>query len=103
MINQRRRKMPRKQSKESKTKRVRFSLQAPEAQSVSLAGDFNGWDANALPMKKDTKGTWKASVDLEPGRYEYRLCVDGCWQDDPGAQELVYNPFGSQNSVRFVS
>jgi 1,4-alpha-glucan branching enzyme len=95
--------MPRKRSKESNTKRVRFSLQASEAQSVSLAGDFNGWGVDALPMKRDMKGTWKASVDLEPGRYEYRFFVDGCWREDPGAQEGVDNPFGGQNSVRVVS
>jgi len=95
--------MPREQTKGSKTKRARFSLQAPEAGSVVLAGDFNGWDVNTLPMKKDSKGTWKASVDLEPGRYEYRFCVDGCWQDDPTAQDRVDNPFGCQNCVRIVS
>jgi 1,4-alpha-glucan branching enzyme len=95
--------MPRKRSKESSTKAVRFSLQAPEAKSVSLAGDFNGWNADALPMKKGNKGTWKATVDLEPGRYEYRFCVDGCWQDDPDAQERVDNAFGSQNCQRFVT
>jgi 1,4-alpha-glucan branching enzyme len=100
---ERRRRMPRKPSKQSNTKRVRFSLEAPQAESVSLAGDFNGWDVNALPMKKDSKGTWKAGVDLEPGRYQYRFCVDGCWQDDPNTSETVGNPFGTQNCVRVVS
>jgi 1,4-alpha-glucan branching enzyme len=98
-----RRKMPRKKSKESNTKRVRFSLQAPEAESVSLAGDFNGWDVNSLPMKRDTKGGWKANVDLEPGRYEYRFCVDGSCQDDPNTSETVGNPFGTRNCIRVVT
>jgi 1,4-alpha-glucan branching enzyme len=96
--------MPKKTSKETKTKTksVRFDLFAPEAQAVSLAGDFNAWDASRLPMKKDKHGTWKAIVSLEPGRYEYRFWVDGAWCDDPLAQERVSNPFGSNNSIKIV-
>ena len=86
----------------SRTNIVRFDFQAPDAQIVSLAGDFNGWDVNALLMKKDKKGNWKANVNLEPGRYEYRFYADGTWQDDPNAQERVDNSFGGQNSVRIV-
>lgn len=85
-----------------KTKKVRFDFYAPEAQMVTLAGSFNGWDVNSLPMKKDKQGTWKVSVSLEPGRHEYRFWVDGIWADDPNAQERVENPFGSQNCVRIV-
>ena len=87
----------------SKTKKIEFTLYAPEAQRVTLAGDFNDWDVNALPMKKDGKGTWGASVALPPGRYEYRFWVDGVWHDDPNAHERVENPFGSQNCVRIMS
>jgi 5'-AMP-activated protein kinase regulatory beta subunit len=86
-----------------KTKKVRFNLYAPEAERVFLAGDFNNWDVNILPMKKDNKGTWEASFALPPGRYEYRFWVDEVWHDDPNAQERVENPFGSQNCVRMMS
>ena len=86
-----------------KTKKVRFSLSAPEAGRVFLAGDFNHWDIDTLPMKKDHKGTWEASFILPPGRYEYRFWVDGVWHDDPNAHERVENPFGSQNCVRITS
>lgn len=86
----------------SQTKRVRFELEAPEATSVHLAGDFNAWDTRRTSMKKDQKGVWKVSVNLEPGRYEYRFFVDDRWQDDPGADERVSNPFGAQNCVKIV-
>ena len=86
-----------------KTKRVRFDLHAPQAQEVSLAGEFNGWDVNSLPMKKDKRGTWKVGIALSPGRYEYRFFVDGTWQDDPKAHEKVDNPFGTQNRVKNVT
>ncbi|UCD72425.1 MAG: hypothetical protein JSW70_02265, partial [Syntrophobacterales bacterium] len=46
-------------------------------------GDFNSWDVSILPMKKGSQGTWKNTVDLPPGRYEYRFWVDGIWRDNP--------------------
>jgi 1,4-alpha-glucan branching enzyme len=97
--------MPRRSSKKPtlQTKSVRFNFFAPEAKTVSLAGDFNEWDVNSLPMKRDRQGTWKASVRLKPGRYEYRFWADGVWQDDPSAQERASNPFGSHNCIKMVS
>jgi 1,4-alpha-glucan branching enzyme len=86
-----------------KPKKVRFSLYAPAADRVFLAGDLNNWDVNNLAMKKDNKGTWGAGFTLLPGRYEDRFWVDGVWHDDPNAHEEVENPFGSQNCVRIVS
>jgi len=83
----------------SKKKRVLFSLHAPEAQQVSVAGDFNAWDPDALVMKKGTEDTWKVAVNLEPGRYEYRYLVDGSWMEDPNCPERTDNPYGGQNSV----
>ena len=96
--------MPRKPSKKagSQSKRVLFSISAPEAKAVSLAGGFNEWDTQSLPMKRDPKGVWKVTLDLNPGRYEYRFLVDGVWRDDPSAKEKVDNPFGTHNSVRTV-
>jgi 1,4-alpha-glucan branching enzyme len=95
-------KTPGKKSK-SKAKEIEFKLYAPKAQRVALAGTFNDWDVNTLPMKKDSEGTWGVSVALLLGRHEYRLWVDGVWHDDPNAYEKVENPFGSQNCVRIVS
>ncbi len=86
-----------------KSKRVRFNLYALEAERVYLAGDFNNWDVDNLPMEKDNKGTWETSFALPPGRYEYRFWVDGVWHDNPDVYERVANPFGSQNCVVIVS
>jgi len=97
--------MPKKSSGQARpnTKRVQFEFHGPHADKVTLAGDFNGWDYNSLPMKKDKTGTWKISISLAPGRYEYRFLVDGTWQDDPNVEERVGNPFGDQNCVKVVS
>jgi 1,4-alpha-glucan branching enzyme len=89
-------------SKEIPTAKIQFLFPALEAQNVSLVGDFNNWDTIANPMKKDKKGNWKVTVDLKPGRYEYRFFVDEKWENDPSCTECVLNDLGSKNCVRIV-
>ena len=76
-------------------KKTEFSLSAPQAQRVSIAGDFNQWNPSSYPLQQDTKGTWKISLDLKPGKYEYRFLLDGEWQNDPNCDSFVENPFGT--------
>ena len=82
---------------------VTFSFTAPEAKTVMLAGDFTGWQEAPLELKKSKGGVWKKTVPLPPGRYEYRLLVDGQWQDDPQCPARESNPFGTENCVRVVN
>ena len=82
--------------------KIQFVFSAPEAQKVSLGGTFNNWDRLANPMKKDKKGIWKLTLDLKPGRYEYRYIVDDKWENDPSCAGCVHNDFGSMNCVRIV-
>jgi len=99
-----------KKKTESKVKAVKslkrkivFEFSAPEAKEVSLAGNFNQWDTQANPMKKDKKGIWKATLSLEPGRYEYLIIADGNWENDPSCDCCVANEFGGRNCVRIVA
>ena len=86
-------------SKVISTAKNQFVFPAPEAQKVSLVGDFNNWDTLANPMKKDKNGIWKVTVNLKPGRYEYRFLVDEKWENDPVCIECVPNAFGCMNCV----
>jgi len=79
--------------------KVSFSFQAPSAQTVLLAGDFTGWDQAPVALTKDKTGVWKKTISLPPGRYEYRLLVDGQWQDDPQCPLRQPNQFGGENCV----
>jgi 1,4-alpha-glucan branching enzyme len=83
--------------------KVTFSLIAPEAESVQVVGDFTDWEQEPLDLKKFKGGVWKRTVSLEPGEYEYRLLVDGKWQDDPNCLLRQPNGFGSQNCVCVVN
>lgn len=66
---------------------------------VSLSGDFNGWSPNATPMKQYDDGHWETTLDLAPGRYEYKFVRDGEWMPDLLARENVLNRYGTLNSV----
>ncbi len=83
-------------------KPVDFVLNRPHAASVAVAGSFNNWDATRTPMRREPQGSWKATVWLPAGRYEYRFVVDGQWISDPSAKEHVQNAYGSTNSVLVV-
>jgi chromosome partitioning protein len=79
-----------------------FVAHFPHAKSVAIAGDFNNW--HPLPMASDkteasAEETFRALVALKPGRYRYRLVVDGRWQSDPHNVHAEPNPFGELDSV----
>ena len=80
-------------------KQVSFRVSAPEAQNVSLAGNFNDWDKNCHILERDPDGTWEIHIDLMPGKYEYRFLVDGEWRNDPDCTNFAPNPFGSENCI----
>ncbi|MBI9074063.1 MAG: glycogen-binding domain-containing protein [Desulfatibacillum sp.] len=86
------------QSQPSK-KRVTFSLEAPQATVVAVAGDFNGWDAEKHVMKMDKNGCWQKIIMVPPGRYEYKFLVDGAWMLNPNEECVCLNSFGSKNHV----
>lgn len=82
---------------------VTFTYFAPEAATVLVAGDFTKWESSPIRLVKETGGQWKATVALKPGKYQYRLLVDGNWQNDPACPEVQPNEFGSQNCVLSVA
>ncbi|MCR4404123.1 MAG: isoamylase early set domain-containing protein [Candidatus Acetothermia bacterium] len=82
-------------------KGVWFVVAYPEAQSVTVAGDFNSW--TDTPLKRGKDGIWTVRLDLKPGRYEYSFKINGeKWVPDPRADEYV-KTYGEQlNSVIYV-
>lgn len=87
----------------SSLRRVPFSVKANGAREVVLTGDFTNWATDRIRLTPIRDGEWIAQLELPPGEYQYRLLVDGQWQDHPGASQRVPNPFGSENCVLRVS
>lgn len=83
---------------------VRLVLVQPEARSVSVAGDFNGWNPGQTQLERSEGGVWTATIPLKPGRYQYMFVIDGKqWIADPLAAEGTTDGFGSLNAVLDVS
>jgi 1,4-alpha-glucan branching enzyme len=61
-----------------------FAVWAPNARSVSVVGDFNGWDGNAHPMQPAASGgIWTAFVPGVAAGAFYQYLVhgaDGIWR-----------------------
>jgi 1,4-alpha-glucan branching enzyme len=82
---------------------VQFVLVQPGASRVALVGDFNGWDVDASPMRRDAGGAWSIALPLLPGRHVYAFVVDGRrWVADPVAPLAPEEDFGFHNSVVVV-
>ena len=83
---------------------VKFVLVAPQAQNVSLVGDFNEWDLAKTPMTRSGEsGLWTVVLPLSAGRHLYAFVVDGSsWVQDPSAPIAPDDGFGHANSVKLV-
>ena len=80
---------------------IRISYQPLTAgtHEVGIAGDFNAWELVDL---QDTGGIHTINLELETGKYRYKLIVDGIWMPDPANPYTEPDPFGGQNSVLVV-
>jgi len=77
-----------------------FVQPANGASQVAIAADFNSWQPERTPLKRDERlGVWQACVPLPPGRYRYRLVLDDQWVTDPHNTEVETNPFGEMNNI----
>lgn len=52
-----------------------FRLWAPHAVSVSVVGDFNDWQPDALPMEQIADGIWYAKIKQLPQYSSYKYCI----------------------------
>ena len=83
---------------------VRFTLLAPDANTVYVVGSFNGWVKGATPMRRaDGSGLWVADVKLSAGEHAFMYLVDGRrWVVPPLAEDFVTDGFGQTNGVVIV-
>ena len=71
---------------------------APNAQAVSLVGDFNNWDDEKHPLEKISEnGVWEAILPFELEQYSvYKFCIVG--QD--GTKVLKSDPYAYHFETR---
>ena len=80
---------------------VEFSLKLDTApKSVTVAGSFNNWNREALPMARGADGIWRATAALEAGEWQYKFVLDGSvWREDPRNPEQVDDNHAGHNSL----
>ena len=85
--------------------RLLFEFHDDDASSVAVAGDFNGWQPESLPMRRDLTGLWRASLPAPaPGLYRYKFLVDRTrWLADPSHSRRDPDPYGGFDSICVLS
>jgi len=83
-------------------KRILFILRHEHAKDVVITGDFTGWTHDGVRLTRGAGGEWQTVLNLAPGEHQYRLRVDGQWEDHPKAEKRVPNPYGTQNCILTV-
>lgn len=83
--------------------KVKFSLpksKVEPAKTVSVVGDFNGWDASANPLKKQKTGNFASTVDLKINEdYQFRYVLDEkIWINDEEADSFVASNIGQEQN-----
>jgi glycosidase len=78
--------------------RIQISYQPLTAGShvVGIAGDFNAWEIVDL---NESGGIHTITLELDSGKYRYKLIVDGVWMADPANPLCEPDPFGGLNSI----
>ena len=82
--------------------RLLFVFHDDAANTVSVAGDFNGWSQAAL--KRNVSGLWSTEIIVsQAGRFEYKFIVNGQrWIEDPSNGMKAPDHYGGLNSVLVI-
>jgi hypothetical protein len=76
-----------------------FTFNAPAGESVTVAGDFNGWDPFMYELKEYPAGVYTITLALPPGTHQYVFFHRGRRHTDPNNPARVYAKDGSAASV----
>lgn len=81
--------------------KVTFSVEAKEATTASVVGDFNNWNIEEGALSKLKNGTFKGVFDLDKdASYEFKYVIDGAYINDEEADSYKVNEFsGAENGV----
>jgi hypothetical protein len=75
-----------------------------DAETVALAGSFNGWSTTDSPLTFDEQGTWSGEFALGLGTHQYKFVLNGeIWVKDPNNPDTTEDGFGGENSVVVVN
>lgn len=84
--------------------KVTFSIDAKNANTAAVVGDFNNWNTGAGELGKLKNGTFKGVFEVEKdAAYEFKYIIDGAYVNEPEADSFKWNDYaGAENSVLAV-
>jgi chromosome partitioning protein len=83
----------------SNLKEVVFRFDITQRDRVQIAGEFNNWIPDKNVETEILDGSLQKILRVSPGGYEYRLIIDGVWQQDPANPSAAPNDMGGYNSL----
>lgn len=84
----------------SQPHKVSLYLKSKPNSRIFVAGTFNDWDAESLPLiGENNNGNYHIALTLRPGKYEYKFIIDGVWCIDENNPDFIINDFGTLNSI----
>jgi glycosidase len=81
---------------------VEVGYQGKPGLAVSVAGNFNDWNAGSHPLTETAPGRYRTTLAVPPGELIYLIKVGDLYRRDPANPDSVPNGFGSWNSRRLV-
>lgn len=84
--------------------KVTFSIEAKDAVSASVVGDFNNWSIEEGALNKLKNGTFKGVVELpKDASYEFKYVIDGEYVNEKESDSFKFNEFsGTENGILVV-
>ena len=81
--------------------KVTFSVEAKEAVTASVVGDFNNWNQKEGELSKLKNGNFKGAFDIpKDASYEFKYVIDGAYVNESEADSFKWNEFaGAENGV----
>ena len=82
-------------------RKVRFTLNKPEAKEVYVVANFSLWEEHKIKLDRQSNGSFSNLIVLPQGEYKYYFEVDGKAEPDPNNTDTVeYN--GKKVNLRTV-
>jgi cellulose biosynthesis protein BcsQ len=80
-----------------------FLIDAAPGSSVAIAGEFNGWSAEAdVARFNEQAGVFEAVIPLAAGEHRYQLVIDGVAELDPANSRVVEAPGRGRANAVFI-
>lgn len=81
--------------------KVTFSVEAKDAKTAFVVGDFNDWKSDEGELTKLKNGTFKGVFEVNKDvAYEFKYIIDGAFVNEAEADRFAWNDYaGGENSV----